>query len=216
MLIPYIKYHLRVRAFASTLDPPRPITIPEAQALRSRVDVMQTTYDAYSSAVLQMGYTALFVSALPVAAVYALLLNIVTIRENAYSWMHLKERPSPKGTEDIGSWLVIMRMLAVVSVLTNAGLVAFTVNALSNITLRARFWIFVGFQWVCFALQGLVSVWVSEESEEVSVQLQRTEFIVSKVLDQTPDDAAGYDPHVDFTMPLMQEVPKETAMIIYT
>ena len=44
-------------------------------------------------------------------------------------------------------------MLSAASVLTNAGLITFTMSTFNSHSTTTRFWIFVAFQWACFALQ---------------------------------------------------------------
>ena len=44
-------------------------------------------------------------------------------------------------------------MLSVAAVLTNAGLITFTMDVLDRYSTTTRFWVFVAFQWACFALQ---------------------------------------------------------------
>ncbi len=48
---------------------------------------------------------------------------------------------------------LIFQIITVVSVITNAGLVVFTMDTLEFLSDSLRFWIFILFQWVCFALQ---------------------------------------------------------------
>lgn len=47
----------------------------------------------------------------------------------------------------------IFLMLAVAAVLTNAGLIAFTMDVLDAYSESTKFWIFIGFQWICFSMQ---------------------------------------------------------------
>jgi uncharacterized metal-binding protein len=44
-------------------------------------------------------------------------------------------------------------MLAVAAVLTNAGLITFTMDDLDTYSESTKFWIFIGFQWICFSMQ---------------------------------------------------------------
>lgn len=44
-------------------------------------------------------------------------------------------------------------MLSVAAVLTNAGLITFTMTVFNDYSSSVRFWIFIAFQWVCFSLQ---------------------------------------------------------------
>jgi hypothetical protein len=44
-------------------------------------------------------------------------------------------------------------MISVAAVITNAGLAVFTMDVLDSYSEAFRFWTFILFQWVCFALQ---------------------------------------------------------------
>lgn len=48
--------------------------------------------------------------------------------------------------------------------------------------------IFVGFQWSLIGVQFIAQAIVPDVPEEVEVQLERMEFIVSKVIDKTEDE----------------------------
>lgn len=47
----------------------------------------------------------------------------------------------------------IFLLLSIAAVLTNAGLIAFTMDVLDPYSESVRFWVFIGFQWICFSLQ---------------------------------------------------------------
>ena len=62
---------------------------------------------AYSEAVIQFGYITLFITALPIACVGALLCVVVNIKVKAWALLNLFQRPLPEGAEDIGQWCVL-------------------------------------------------------------------------------------------------------------
>lgn len=65
---------------------------------------MSSSLEDYAEVAIGFGYTALFVSALPMAAALALVSNAVEIRADGWRMLNLHQRPFPKGCEDIGSW----------------------------------------------------------------------------------------------------------------
>jgi hypothetical protein len=87
------------------------------------------------------------------AAFCALISNLAEMKGDVWKLLYLHQRPFPKGAEDIGTWQAIFLIISMVAVVTNAGLTVFTMDTLDNFSLTFRFWIFIGFQWVCFALQ---------------------------------------------------------------
>lgn len=56
------------------------------------------------SAVLQFGFTTIFVAAFPLAPLLALLNNIIEIRLDAYKFVTQWRRPMPARATDIGQW----------------------------------------------------------------------------------------------------------------
>ena len=79
-------------------------------------------------------------------------------------------------------------LLAIAAVLTNAGLIAFTMDVLDEYSETVRYWVFVGFQWLCFSLQMIIMEAIPDCPEEIDIQLQRTEFIERKLIDRVADD----------------------------
>ena len=78
--------------------------------------------------------------------------------------------------------------MSVAAVLTNAGLITFTMSTFNSHSTSTRFWIFVAFQWACFALQYIIMEAIPDVPEEIEIQLQREEFIVRKLIDKVGDE----------------------------
>eukprot|EP01031_Cornospumella_fuschlensis_P034701 gene34701-42020_t len=219
VVLPYFAYKWRQQSYRGKLYDRRPLTLPEKQNLRDTVDVLKENFDNYGESILQFGYTALFASALPIATFYSLMLNIAVMRVNAWQYLKLKQRPSPKGAEDIGSWLTILQLLAVFSVVTNAGIIVFTMHSIGGGKTEAQWggeWgTFVYIQWACFILQGIIAYLIPDNPEEVRVQLKRSRAIVDKVINRLPDDVNGYMPHKEFSPPEIRPLPQEVALHVY-
>uniref|UniRef100_A0A8C4H8T6 Anoctamin n=1 Tax=Dicentrarchus labrax TaxID=13489 RepID=A0A8C4H8T6_DICLA len=79
-----------------------------------------------SSAVLQFGFTTIFVAAFPLAPLLALLNNIIEIRLDAYKFVTQWRRPMPARATDIGIWHGILEGIGVLAVITNAFVIAIT------------------------------------------------------------------------------------------
>lgn len=150
--------------------------------------MQSTSLDDYADVAIQFGYTALFVSALPMAATFAFVSNICNIRGNGWKLLNLYQRPIPKGAEDIGTWQIIFLLLAIVAVVTNAGLTCFTMDVFDHgFSVQFKYWVFILFQWVCFSLQATIMAVIPDIPEEIEYQLARTEFIVSRLIDRVDD-----------------------------
>lgn len=186
LLIPYLSYQYKYRK--ETEHHAGRMTRPEKEFLLQPYDLLSSSLDDYADIAIQFGYTAMFITALPVAALFALLSNFVNIRFKGFKLFNLHQRPFPKGAEDIGTWQMIFLALSVIAVVTNAGLTVFTMNCLDHLNLVARYWIFILFQWVCFILQVIIMEAIPDVPEDIDIQLQRTEFIVKKLIDKVADD----------------------------
>lgn len=68
----------------------------------------------------------LFAPSFPVASAVCYLSNLLEIRTDAYKLLMNTQRPMYAGAEDIGSWMHVLRALAVIGVFTNMGLIGFT------------------------------------------------------------------------------------------
>lgn len=74
---------------------------------------------------IQFGFVTLFVSAFPLAPLFALLNNFFEIRVDAYKYVVATRRPVPERARDIGIWLPILSMISKAAVLVN---VSFTLT----------------------------------------------------------------------------------------
>lgn len=72
---------------------------------------MESSLEDYAEIAVGFGYTALFVTALPIAAFFELLASIAEIKTDGWKLIQLHARPFPKGCEDIGTWFVLARLL---------------------------------------------------------------------------------------------------------
>uniref|UniRef100_A0A8C5KU83 Anoctamin n=1 Tax=Jaculus jaculus TaxID=51337 RepID=A0A8C5KU83_JACJA len=80
----------------------------------------------YLETVIQFGFVTLFVASFPLAPLLALINNIVEIRVDAWKLTTQYRRPVAAKAHSIGVWQDILYGMAVLSVATNAFIVAFT------------------------------------------------------------------------------------------
>uniref|UniRef100_A0A8C3S212 Anoctamin n=1 Tax=Chelydra serpentina TaxID=8475 RepID=A0A8C3S212_CHESE len=83
-------------------------------------------FDEYLEMILQFGFTTIFVAAFPLAPLLALLNNIIEIRLDAYKFVTQWRRPLASRAKDIGIWYGILEGIGILSVITNAFVVAVT------------------------------------------------------------------------------------------
>ncbi|VDM23515.1 unnamed protein product [Toxocara canis] len=79
----------------------------------------QFLFDEYLDIVIQFGFVTLFVSAFPLAPLFALINNLLEARLDAYKFVVATRRPLPERAKDPGVWLSIMDLISKAAVLTN-------------------------------------------------------------------------------------------------
>ncbi|CAK6979641.1 anoctamin-5b [Scomber scombrus] len=80
----------------------------------------------YLEMVIQFGFITLFVASFPLAPLLALFNNILEIRVDAWKFTTQFKRPVASKARNIGAWQEILNAVAILSVVTNAFIMAFT------------------------------------------------------------------------------------------
>lgn len=66
----------------------------------------EETFDDYLELYIQFGYVFLFSSVYPIAALWAVLNNVLEIRADAFKLCKVYQRPISRRVKDIGAWQV--------------------------------------------------------------------------------------------------------------
>jgi hypothetical protein len=167
----------------------KPLSPAEQEEVKQPYDIMRMQLQEYADISTFFGYTVYFTSALPAGPFFSLVNTYLDIRFHAYSALVQYRRPILTGVQDIGTWQTMFEISSTIGVITNAGLIVFTMNTLDikGYTSIGKLWIFIGFQYVLFLSQKLIRTLVADKPTYVSLQGKRTEFIVSKVIDKVRD-----------------------------
>ncbi|XP_017778600.1 PREDICTED: anoctamin-1 isoform X2 [Nicrophorus vespilloides] len=83
-------------------------------------------FQEYLEMVLQYGFVTIFVTAFPLAPLFALINNIFEMRLDGKKMLKYFRKPVPKRVKDIGVWYPIMNTIGRISVVTNAFIIAFS------------------------------------------------------------------------------------------
>lgn len=166
------------------------LTQPEFEYTKEPFDKLMGTLSDYAALCVQFGYVTLFVPAFPIAPALAWFNNYVQAGVNAEKLLHVCQRAVPAGAQDIGTWQKILTILAVIAVVTNAGLVAFTSGFLQRegYSTTSAMWVFIVSQYIVFLIMGWFSFVVEDVPQDVQIQMERSNFIVSKLIGHLPDD----------------------------
>uniref|UniRef100_T1J6A9 Anoctamin n=1 Tax=Strigamia maritima TaxID=126957 RepID=T1J6A9_STRMM len=81
------------------------------------------TFEDYLEMFIQFGYVILFSSAFPLAALCALLNNVIEIRSDAFKLCCIFQRPFGQHVKGIGTWQEAMEAMCVIAVIVNCALI---------------------------------------------------------------------------------------------
>lgn len=187
-VIPFVTFRNNLRKKGIDMRAYKALSRPERECLMAPYDNTKESIDNYAQVAIQFGYMALFVTSLPISATFCFIWLLIEAKLDGYALLYKFQRSQPRGAEDIGIWQTFMMLTSVAGVLTNAGLVAFTMDTLDGFTSLNRLWIFIGFILFCFGVQLSSTILIPDEPAEVDLQLERTDFLVDKVILKVEDD----------------------------
>lgn len=103
----------------------------EAAAVRQSrkerfISEYHTTYHDYLQIYIQFGYVTLFSSVVPMAALIALVNNVIEIRLDIFKLQNVYKRPFAERAKDIGSWQLAFETMALISIISNLGMAYLT------------------------------------------------------------------------------------------
>jgi hypothetical protein len=77
------------------------------------------TFDDYLEIVLEFGFLVLFAECFPLAPIFILIVNNIELRSDIFKLSTVFRRPNIMLKRNIGSWHLIFKILATISVFTN-------------------------------------------------------------------------------------------------
>jgi len=147
---------------------------------------MNQSIDEYAELSIQFGYVTLFVAAFPLAPLFALASNFFKIKIDAYKLLCSLRRPMPSSDDGIGIWLDIFQIVSLVAVVTNSGIISFSMNPFTTDE-NGAYNMFITIQYTLFIIMGVASYLVPDVPSAVPIQLKRQEVLVEKVMHGVPD-----------------------------
>ncbi|XP_026777608.2 anoctamin-8 isoform X1 [Pangasianodon hypophthalmus] len=109
----------------SWMDPPEEqetTTLTQAE-IESCMQTYEDTFQDYQEMFIQFGYVVLFSSAFPLAAMCALINNIIEIRSDAFKLCTGLQRPFGMRVESIGQWQTLMEAMGLIAIIVNCYLI---------------------------------------------------------------------------------------------
>ncbi|KAK1152535.1 anoctamin-8-like isoform X1 [Acipenser oxyrinchus oxyrinchus] len=110
----------------SWIDPPEEtfssrLTQAEVESCMKKYE---DTFQDYQEMFIQFGYVVLFSSAFPLAAMCALINNIIEIRSDAFKLCTGLQRPFGQRVESIGQWQNVMEAMGFIAIVVNCYLIS--------------------------------------------------------------------------------------------
>ncbi|KAF5910014.1 anoctamin-8 isoform X1 [Clarias magur] len=109
----------------SWMDPPEEqesTTLTQAE-IESCMQSYEDTFQDYQEMFIQFGYVVLFSSAFPLAAMCALINNIIEIRSDAFKLCTGLQRPFGMRVASIGQWQTLMEAMGLIAIIVNCYLI---------------------------------------------------------------------------------------------
>ncbi|XP_056277554.1 anoctamin-8-like [Pseudoliparis swirei] len=103
-------------------EEPKTVTLTQAE-IESCMQTYEDTLQDYQEMFIQFGYVVLFSSAFPLAAMCALINNIIEIRSDALKLCTGLQRPFGQRVENIGQWQTAMEAMGLIAIIVNCYLI---------------------------------------------------------------------------------------------
>ena len=129
-------------------------------------------FDDYGELVIQFGYATLFVSAFPLAPVFACVNNFIEIRVDGWKMCQNTRRPWPSGAEDIGTWESVLTIVSILATISNALMVTQTSPVLARLSSAYRLVIFIVLEWVLIGAKVVLMAIVDDVPEDVEIRVE--------------------------------------------
>lgn len=95
-------------------------------------DEIDSTWQGYTAVVISFTTLALFAPIVPFLYVMMFLNGVVTLNAKKYEIIYFSKRTLPTKTKSIGSWLTVIKIVSVIAVFVNVGLVLFVREAITT------------------------------------------------------------------------------------
>jgi len=197
IFLPWLSHRNKMKRETKGIDENKQLTPAEKDYMLLDYASLVQNIQVYADTAVQYGFTLLFITALPCACLCSLISNYFKVKFQAWKLISFYQRPVPTGAQDIGTWQSIFSIISVVAVITNAGLICFTMDVLWDYSLQGRVWIFVGFQWVLIGIQFVAQAVIPDVPNEVEIQQERIAFMNDKVVEKVADEDYGEEYEVE-------------------
>ncbi|PIK59038.1 anoctamin-10 [Apostichopus japonicus] len=154
---------------------------------QGKMDVYPGTFDDYLELFLQFGYVFLFSAVYPLAAVFALLNNVIEVKSDAFKLTKVCRRPFGQAMADIGTWQVTFEIMGIIAVLTNVALLAMSPEVqelVSHLSTAKFILLFVAVEHVFLAIKAAIAILIPDLPDWMEEELAKEEYQSRHALNQ--------------------------------
>lgn len=141
-------------------------------------DPLDTLHDDFMELWLQFGHVFLFSAVYPLAAGIALVNNLTELFADRYKLCELSRKPRPLAVRDIGAWYMAFRITAIISIITNCGLIALDLRDTAGQDWSSLEWfgMFIMIEHIFLVAFIGINKLVSDTSSQVKLAMDKTDF----------------------------------------
>ncbi|KAH3837137.1 anoctamin-8-like isoform X2 [Dreissena polymorpha] len=147
--------------------------------IESTMKKYENTFDDYLELFIQYGYVILFSSAFPLAALCALLNNVIEIRSDAFKLCINHQRPFGRRVQDIGIWQDALVVMGVIAVLVNSALIGVSGQMdrmAPGLDTSATIIVIIVLEHVILVLKMCVTYAIPSQPQSIKQEMARLEF----------------------------------------
>ncbi|XP_025157663.1 anoctamin-8 isoform X4 [Harpegnathos saltator] len=162
----------------------QPRNVSQAELESSLYRVSTKKYDGAFSEHLEMlsqlGYVCLFSSAFPLAAMAALLGNLLELRGDAFKLCFVLQRPFGRRVSNIGTWQNAMETMGLVAILVNCALIGLSGQVqrmFPEMSATQTILLIVALEHIMFAIRFVIICAIPDIPHWVATEMAKVEFL---------------------------------------
>uniref|UniRef100_A0A1B6E559 Anoctamin n=1 Tax=Clastoptera arizonana TaxID=38151 RepID=A0A1B6E559_9HEMI len=163
-----------------TTDEKKPSGRNVSQAeLESSLFKYDGTFADHLEMFIQLGYVVLFSSAFPLAALCALINNLVEMRSDAFKLCFIFQRPFGQRVPNIGTWQNAMDVMGLIAVLVNCALIGLSGQVhrmFPEMSTTQTILLIVALEHVMLILRFLITCAIPDIPDWVATEMAKVEF----------------------------------------
>ncbi|XP_043670194.1 anoctamin-8 [Vespula pensylvanica] len=128
----------------------------------------------------QLGYVCLFSSAFPLAAVAALLGNLIELRGDAFKLCYVLQRPFGRRVSNIGTWQNAMEAMGFVAILVNCALISRSGQVqrmFPEMSATQTILLIVALEHIMLAIRFIITCAIPDIPHWVATEMAKVEFL---------------------------------------